>query len=78
MGDQIHRQLPTINTRLVISDAAVDACKPLLSQSQITDSKFTSLFNTAVERETEHWDEVEKNYKDLLQELVDVGHQSNM
>lgn len=73
MGEQIQRQLPTINTRLVISEKAVNACLPLLSEEQKRDKKFISLLNTAVENEKAYWDNVEKNYKDLLQELVTIG-----
>lgn len=68
----LHRQFPTINTRLTISTSAVEAATNLLSENQISDPQFVELLNSAVEREIATSKKTEGFYLELMNELVNI------
>lgn len=68
----LHRQFPTINTRLTISTSAVEAATNLLSENQISDPQFVELLNSAVEREIATSKKNEGFYLELMNELVNI------
>lgn len=66
-----------MNTRLTISDAAIEAAKKLLNETQINDTEFIQQLKNAVDKEIATSDKAERVYNELIEELVDVAENSN-
>lgn len=66
-----------MNTRLTISDAAIEAAKKLLNETQINDAEFAQQLRNAIDREIATSDKAERVYNELIEELVDVAENSN-
>ncbi|CAB3245980.1 unnamed protein product [Arctia plantaginis] len=71
-GDLLHRQFPTVNTRLTITTSAVEAATKLLTESQMSDPQFVKLLNGALESETATSNKTEGFYLELMNELVNI------
>ncbi|CAH0594191.1 unnamed protein product [Chrysodeixis includens] len=77
-NDTLHRNFPTVNTRLVMSQSAVDVASLLLTEAQFTDLKFTEQFNNAIAREAASSDRSERQYIELITELIKVVETPNI
>ncbi|KAL4715968.1 hypothetical protein ACJJTC_013268 [Scirpophaga incertulas] len=76
-GECIHRYFPTVNTRLTITQAAVDAASYFVTEKH-RDAQFVKLLDEAVANEIANSDATEKAYTDLMEELVDIADQPNI
>ncbi|KAM3962486.1 LOW QUALITY PROTEIN: proteasome activator complex subunit 4 [Aphomia sociella] len=74
----LHRHFPPVNTRIKISQSAIDAAKRLLTDSQLADPVFNEQLEGAVERETTYSDKTEKTYLELMNEIVAVANTPNV
>lgn len=72
-SDSLHRHFPSVNTRLTISQAAIDAASVLLDDAQRGEPSFVELLNGAVEREALMSNRAERLYLELVGALVDVA-----
>ncbi|KAL0869183.1 hypothetical protein ABMA27_007467 [Loxostege sticticalis] len=77
-SDSLHRHFPTVNTRLTITQSAVDAATYFVQEAIKTDPEFAELVSTAVEREIANSNRTEALYKELIEELVDVAETPNV
>ncbi|XP_075982496.1 proteasome activator complex subunit 4-like isoform X2 [Anticarsia gemmatalis] len=77
-SDTLHRHFPSVNTRLTMSSAAVEAASLLLTEAQLNDATFMQLLNTAVDRELAVSDKTEKIYLEVINELVKVVETPNV
>lgn len=77
-GDGLHRQFPTVNTRLKIPESAVECAKYFLKESQLNEPKFAEMFSKAELREAEVSDSTEKTYKEFIEELIDIAESPNV
>nr|XP_026489617.1 proteasome activator complex subunit 4B-like [Vanessa tameamea] len=75
-SETLHRHFPAVNTRLTMSQAAVDAAKCLLSKEQLNDTEFMEQLEKSVEREIATSDKTEKVYIQLVNDLVTVAENS--
>ncbi|XP_047537196.1 proteasome activator complex subunit 4-like [Vanessa atalanta] len=75
-SETLHRHFPAVNTRLTMSQAAVDAAKCLLSEEQLNDTEFMEQLEKSVEREIATSDKTEKVYIQLVNDLVTVAENS--
>ncbi|XP_050354061.1 proteasome activator complex subunit 4-like isoform X2 [Nymphalis io] len=76
-SETLHRHFPAVNTRLTVSQAAVDAAKRLLSEEQMNDAEFQEQLEKSVEREVATSDKMEKVYINLVNDLVSIAENSN-
>ncbi|XP_073950503.1 proteasome activator complex subunit 4-like isoform X2 [Choristoneura fumiferana] len=77
-NDTLHRLFPTVNTRLVMSQSAIDAAKRFLSDAILSETNFAEQLNGAEQREKDNSDRTEKIYIDLLEELIDITETPNI
>ncbi|XP_059053279.1 proteasome activator complex subunit 4-like [Achroia grisella] len=74
----LHRHFPAVNTRLTMSQAAIDSAKRLLTDAQLADPVFTEQLAGAVDRELANSNKTEKLYLELINELVDIAEAPNV
>lgn len=77
-GDSLHRSFPTVNTRLKITQAACDAAKYFLNETQMNEPTFAEMLREAEAKENQLSDDTEKIYKDFMDELIDIATSPNM
>ncbi|XP_034834096.1 proteasome activator complex subunit 4-like isoform X1 [Maniola hyperantus] len=77
-SDCLHRQFPAVNTRLTISDGAIEAAQNLLPKAELNDLEFKAMLDKAVEKELATSDRTEKVYNELIEELVDIAETPNV
>ncbi|XP_041968894.1 proteasome activator complex subunit 4-like isoform X2 [Aricia agestis] len=76
--EAIHRCFMTMNTRLTMTQSAIDAAKLLLKEADRTDPVFTQQIAKAVDIEKAYSDRMENAYLDLVNEIVSVAESSNV
>ncbi|CAH2094496.1 unnamed protein product [Euphydryas editha] len=76
-SETLHRHFPAVNTRLTMSQSAIDVAKDLLKEEQLNDPLYIEQLSKAEERETATSDKAEKMYIELLDELVDIAENCN-
>ncbi|KAJ2953222.1 hypothetical protein O0L34_g801 [Tuta absoluta] len=74
-GDTIHRNFPEVNTRLEMSQGALEAAKPMLSAEQLREPVFVKLFEEAATREAALSEKWERSYKQLVDALVSAAEE---
>ncbi|XP_013135427.1 PREDICTED: proteasome activator complex subunit 4-like [Papilio polytes] len=77
-GDSLHRSFPTVNTRLKITQAACDAAKYFLNETQMNEPTFAEMLREAEAKENQLSDDTEKIYKDFMDELIDIATSPNI
>ncbi|KAF9405402.1 hypothetical protein HW555_013842 [Spodoptera exigua] len=77
-SDSLHRHFPTVNTRLTISNTAVDAAAVLITNEERSDPQFTKILNESIAREAANSDRTEKIYNELIVELMKVVETPNI
>ncbi|XP_063387134.1 proteasome activator complex subunit 4B-like isoform X1 [Cydia fagiglandana] len=77
-SETLHRHFPTVNTRLVISQSAIEAAKRFFTEAELSEAKLAELLANAEARELAHSDKIEKIYTALVDELVDVAETPNI
>nr|XP_049704771.1 proteasome activator complex subunit 4B isoform X2 [Helicoverpa armigera] len=77
-SDSLHRHFPTVNTRLTMSLEAVIAAAVLLTEEQRTEPHFKELLNASIAKEQATSDRCEKQYNELIMELVKVVETPNV
>ncbi|VVD00858.1 unnamed protein product, partial [Leptidea sinapis] len=76
-ADTLHRQLPTINTRLTMSKQSVQLARVLLTPEQLNDPEFVKQLEKAEEREKAQSDDAERAYYELIDNLVNFAETFN-
>uniref|UniRef100_A0A2A4JML8 Proteasome activator complex subunit 4 C-terminal domain-containing protein n=1 Tax=Heliothis virescens TaxID=7102 RepID=A0A2A4JML8_HELVI len=77
-SDSLHRHFPTVNTRLTMSIESVIAAAVLLTEEQRTEPHFKELLNASLAKEQETSDKCEKQYNELIMELIKVVETPNI
>ncbi|XP_013170818.1 PREDICTED: proteasome activator complex subunit 4-like isoform X2 [Papilio xuthus] len=77
-GETLHRNFPTVNTRLKISQGACEAAKYFLNENQMSETEFKKMLEVAETREDQVSDDTEKLYRDFMDELIDIASSPNL
>ncbi|CAH2045535.1 unnamed protein product, partial [Iphiclides podalirius] len=78
IGETLHRQFPTVNTRLTMSQSAIDCAKQFLNNSQLCEPHFAEMLSKAEAREIEVSDKTEKAYRDFIEDMIDIAESPNV
>ncbi|XP_052744002.1 proteasome activator complex subunit 4A isoform X2 [Bicyclus anynana] len=77
-SDCLHRHFPAVNTRLTMTDSAIQLAKKLLSEEQLQELETSGMLEKAVEKEIATSDRMERTYYMLVEELVDIAETPNI
>ncbi|CAH0756348.1 unnamed protein product [Diatraea saccharalis] len=77
-SESLHRHFPTVNTRLTLHQAAIDAASYFINEKHLADPRFAQQLANATVYEKTNSDRTEKLYKELIGELVDIAETPNI
>ncbi|CAG9565396.1 unnamed protein product [Danaus chrysippus] len=75
--ESVHRNFPAVNTRLTITQNAVEAAKTLLSP-EYYDNEFKNKLDKAADKEKANSDKMERVYRELVEDLVSIAEIHNL
>jgi hypothetical protein len=77
-SDSLHRNFPTVNTRLTMSQGAIEAASYFISEKMLSDPHFSQLLKDAPANELANSNKTERLYLELVEELVNIAESPNM